>query len=59
MAAPIVSGIVGLILSTHGPQASINIRERLINSSYKYESLNGYAQSAGVVDAYRAILISP
>ena len=58
MAAPIVSGIIGLILSTHGPQASRNIRERLINSSYKHDNLNGYSKSAGVIDAYRAIRYS-
>ena len=58
MAAPIVSGIIGLVLSTHGPQAAVNIRERIIKTSYKYKYLNGYAKAGGVIDAYRAIKTS-
>ena len=55
MAAPIVSGIVALVLSNHGMSAAKNMRDRIIKTSHKFETLSGKVYSNGLVDAYNAI----
>ncbi len=55
MSAPIVTGIVALVLSTHGPKAAPTMRERLIETCHRIEMMNGKVYSNGLVDAYNAI----
>lgn len=57
--APVVSGVVGLILATHGKEAAATMRERLINTSHKVKALRGKAHSNGIIDAYSAINWTP
>lgn len=56
MAAPHVSGVVGLLLSEEPNLSPIEIRERLINTSVKTEKLKTSSKSAGRVDAHRALI---
>lgn len=54
MAAPFVSGIIGLMLSHYGDQYSPRqIRERLIETSVKVDNLQGFNVADGRVDAFR------
>lgn len=55
MAAPVVSGIVGLILSVHGKASAKNMRERLMYTSSKLKRLDGMVSSRGVINAPNAI----
>ena len=54
-AAPIVSGIVGLVLESHGKAAAKTMKQRLINSSRKLQSLSGKVSSNGLINAYNAM----
>jgi subtilisin family serine protease len=53
MAAPYVSGIVGLFLSHYGDQYSpLEIRNRLIKTAVKNDELTDFNVAGGYVDAY-------
>ncbi len=54
-AAPVVAGVAALVLATHGPESRWTMRERLMNTSNKLETLDGLSISGGLIDAYRAI----
>lgn len=56
MAAPIVTGVVSLVLATHGRKAAKRMRERIINTSHRFETLGGKVYSNGLVDAYNAVI---
>ncbi|MDD4975707.1 MAG: S8 family peptidase [Bacteriovorax sp.] len=56
MAAPFVSGIVGLLLSKEPNLSPKEIRERLIRTSVDNKKLQGDSASNGRVDAYRALM---
>lgn len=56
MAAPIVAGVASLVLSTEGLDAAVDMRERLIDTSKRFEDFDGRVYSNGIVDAYNAIL---
>ena len=56
MAAPHVSGIVGLLLSKEPDLTPAQIRERLIRTSTKTSKLQSASVSGGRVDAYRALI---
>lgn len=55
MAAPIVTGIIGLVLQTYGKAAARTMKDRVIGTSHRFESLSGKVYSNGLVDAYNAI----
>ncbi len=55
MAAPFVSGIVGLLLSMEPNLSPVEIRDRLIKTSVARANLKNRSQSNGWVDAYRAL----
>lgn len=55
MAAPHVSGIVGLLLSQEPGLTPAQIRERLIKTSTQTSKLKSASMSGGRVDAYRAL----
>lgn len=54
-AAPMVSGIVALILETHGKKAAKSMKTRLIQSSRKLRSMSGLVSSNGLINAYNAM----
>lgn len=56
MAAPIVSGIAGLILSYHGKGAAKSMRERLMYTSTKFRLLSGQVSANGIVNPYSALM---
>ncbi len=56
MAAPYVTGVVALVLSYNGPQSISTMRERIIETSKRIQSLSGYVYSNGLVDPYNAVL---
>ncbi len=56
MAAPHVSGIVGLMLSKDPGLTPAQIRERLVRTSTKTSKLKSASLSGGRVDAYRALM---
>jgi thermitase len=56
MAAPFVSGIVGLLLSKEPNLSPLEIRDRLIRTSTKTPNLSQSSISAGRVNAYRALM---
>jgi subtilisin family serine protease len=56
MAAPHVSGIVGLVLSKEPGLSPKEIRDRLINTSTQTENLDKFSLSHGRVDAYKALI---
>ena len=54
MAAPYVSGIVGLFLSHHGDQYSPSeVRKRIMQTAVKMEELEEFNMAGGRIDAYR------
>lgn len=55
MAAPHVSGVVGLLLSKEPGLTPAQIRERLIRTSTQTSKLKSASVSGGRVDAYRAL----
>ncbi len=55
MAAPHVSGIVGLLLSKEPGLSPAQIRERLVRTSTQTAKLKTASMSGGRVDAYRAL----
>ena len=55
MAAPHISGIVGLLLSQEPNLTPAEIRERLIRTSVQTTKLKSASASKGRVDAYRAL----
>ncbi len=58
MAAPHVSGVAALLLSVT-PRTSVpELRQRLIHSSVPLPSLTGKVGSGGVVNAFRALILS-
>lgn len=56
MAAPHVSGIVGLLLSQEPNMSPELVRERLIKTSTNNSKLDSTTVSGGRVDAYRALM---
>ena len=56
MAAPHISGIVGLLLSKEPNLTPAQIRERLIKTSVQTSKLQSASASKGRVDAYRALM---
>ena len=56
MAAPHVSGIVGLMLSKEPGLTPLEIRERLIKTSTQTSKLKTASMSGGRVDAFRALM---
>ena len=54
MAAPHVSGIVGLLLSVEPGKSPLEVRDRLLNSTVETDDLNGYSQ-AGYISAFKTI----
>jgi thermitase len=55
MAAPIVTGIIALVLATHGLENAFEMRERIIKTSKRFEQMSGKVYSNGLVDAFSAI----
>jgi len=55
MAAPVISGVVALVLATNGFSDISYMRERIMRTSRKFEDLSGKVYSSGLVDAYSAI----
>jgi thermitase len=55
MATPFVAGVAGLVLSVEPNLSVRELRERLINTSDKLDSLNGKVVSGGRVNAARAV----
>jgi thermitase len=56
MAAPHVSGVVGLLLSNEPNLTPVQVRDRLIKTSTKTSKLSSSSMSGGRVDAYRALM---
>jgi subtilisin family serine protease len=54
--APIVAGVISLILSKEGADEAQNIRKRLINTSRKFQDLDGKVYSNGLINAKSALL---
>ena len=54
MAAPLVSGILGMILSKKPDMTYTEAKDRLINNSIQNYSLSIYARG-GRVDAYKSL----
>lgn len=55
MATPFVAGVAGLILSVEPNLSVKELRDRLINTADKLDSLNGKVVSGGRVNAARAV----
>ena len=55
MAAPQVSGVAALILSTQTDMSVEKLRERLMKSTDKLDSLNGKVESGGRLNAAKAL----
>jgi thermitase len=55
MAAPHVSGVVGLVLSVKGLRAAPKMRELLIKTSKSYDRTGSTTASGGIIDAAAAI----
>lgn len=55
MATPFVAGVAGLILSVEPNLSTKELRERIINSVDKLDTLQGKVSSAGRVNAARAV----
>ncbi|MBC7711720.1 MAG: S8 family serine peptidase [Rhizobacter sp.] len=56
MAAPHVSGVVGLLLSQEPGLTPAQVRERLVRTSTQTAKLKSASMSGGRVDAYRALM---
>lgn len=56
MAAPYVTGVAALMLSTNPSLTPVQIRQRIMDNCNQYNTLNGYCVSGGVVNAYKALL---
>lgn len=56
MAAPVVSGIAGLIWSYNPNLTHLEVKDAILNSVDKLESLNGRVLTGGRVNAYKALL---
>jgi len=56
MAAPVVSGIAGLIWSYQPNLSHLEVKDAILNSVDKIESLNGKILTGGRVNAYKALL---
>ncbi|HVN78146.1 MAG TPA: S8 family serine peptidase [Terriglobia bacterium] len=54
-AAPVVSGVAGLVLSARPTLTAVQLREVLMKSVTPLDSLKGRITSGGVVNAYRAV----
>ena len=55
MAAPIVTGSIGLALSIRGKHLKKNMRQRVIDTSSRFESFSGKVFSNGLLNAYNLI----
>lgn len=55
MAAPHVSGVAALVLAKNPHLTPVEIRERMIQSSVKLESLRGKTVGEGIVSAYYSV----
>ncbi len=55
MATPYVAALAGLIKASEPNLTPEEVRERMIQTSIKTKSLKSYSQSAGRVDAFRAL----
>ncbi len=57
MAAPHVSGLIGLLLQYEGARLSpLEVRNRIIETSFRTSKLKKYTVSGGRVDAYRLLM---
>jgi hypothetical protein len=56
MAAPFISGMVGLLLSSEPNLTPLEIRERMIATSVKNDRLDRASASKGRVDAYKMLM---
>lgn len=57
-ATPLVSGIAGLVFSTHPTWTPGQVKARLLNSARKIPGLERFVKSGGIVDAATAVQIS-
>lgn len=55
MAAPMVTGVAAMVYSYRTDIALSDVKQILMNSSRKLESLNGKVASGGLLDAYSAL----
>ncbi|MBT3236682.1 MAG: S8 family serine peptidase [Bdellovibrionales bacterium] len=55
MAAPLASGVVGLLLASEPELTPKEVVDRLVNTAAKTKALDGKSISNGRVDAYRAL----
>ncbi len=58
MAAPVVSGIAGLIWSYQPNLTHLEVKEAILNSVDKKDTLSGKVYTGGRVNAYKALLYS-
>jgi len=56
--APVVSGVAALVLSVRPDFSATEIKQVLMDSSTKLESLKGKIESGGIVNAYEAIKLA-
>ena len=52
MAAPIVSGILGLLIAREGPQDFYKLRHRVLSTAVPVPELKGKNLANGRIDAY-------
>jgi subtilisin family serine protease len=55
MAAPFVTGAIGLLLSNEPNLTPAEIKERIVKTAKKENQLKGYSQSGGRLDIYRLL----
>lgn len=55
MATPFVSGVASLVISVNGSQKASQLRQRLIDTSRRFETLSGLVSSNGLINAYGAV----
>jgi hypothetical protein len=55
MAAPVVTGVVAMIISQYGAKASKNMKSRLMSTSRRFESFSGKVLSGGLINARNAL----
>ena len=57
-AAPVVSGVAGLVLAVRPKLTAVQLKEILIKSVTPLDSLKDKIASGGVVNAYRAVKLA-
>lgn len=55
MATPVVAGVAANIYATYGKLPAEAVKERIIETSHRFESFDGFVSSNGLVNAYNAI----